>query len=417
MAKQIAKISINTERIWSQLMELAEIGKQESGGVTRTSLSPEDLTARKLLINWMQETDLEVRVDEAGNIIGRLPGTDESIAESVMTGSHIDSVLNGGEFDGPLGVLGALEAVRTIQENGVKLKRSIELVSFTDEEGARFSASFTGSKGMCGLFGRHHLDEMVDQDGITYSQAFLQAGLNPDNYENARREPGSIKAFVEIHIEQGKVLENEDLSVGIVTGIAGPMWLELTIQGESGHAGTTPMHLRRDSGLAAAELMLQVEQIAKAYQGVGTIGRIHFEPGGVNIIPESASFMIDLRHADAEKRELMKSEIELALRNICEKRSLQHNLTVNMDIPPVLCSNMIVDVMEEACQELAYKPFRIVSGAGHDAMIMSNITDVGMIFVRSKDGISHNPKEWSSKEDISDGVNLLMQTIIRLASE
>ncbi|WP_047151833.1 Zn-dependent hydrolase [Aneurinibacillus tyrosinisolvens] len=411
-----AILAINAERVWTQLIELAEIGRQESGGVTRTSLSPEDLEARELLIRWMTEAGLEVRIDEAANIIGSLPGTDPSLAP-VMVGSHIDSVLNGGKFDGPLGVLGGLEAVRTIIENDIKVQRTIEVVSFTDEEGARFSAGFTGSKGMCGLFQRHHLDQMIDKNGVTYAQAFEQAGFNPDDYEKANRKPGSIKAFIEIHIEQGKVLENEGLPVGIVSGIAGPMWLGVTINGEAGHAGTTSMNLRFDPGLAAAEVMLQVEQIATEYQGVGTIGQIQFEPGGANIIPAQARFSIDMRHINQEQRNQMKEKIESALEFICHKRSLQYDLKVNMDIPPVLCSENIVTIMEEACSDMDLKPFHIVSGAGHDAMIMSHITEVGMIFIRSKDGISHNPKEWSSFEDVSCGVNLLMQSLIRLANE
>lgn len=409
-------IEVNLDRLWNRLMELGRIGETRSGGVTRTSLTKEDLQARELLLFWMKDAGLQTETDPAGNIIGKWIGEDTT-APSVLTGSHIDSVFEGGRFDGPLGVLGALEAIQTLMEKGWRPKRTIEVISFTDEEGARFSGGFTGSKGLTGDFTREDLEGMVDADGITYSQAFLQAGLNPDDYEKAKRDRSTVHAFVELHIEQGRVLEHEGLPVGIVTGIAGPSWLEVAIYGEAGHAGTTPMHLRRDPGLGAAELALQVEHIAREHGGVGTMGRIELKPGGVNIIPASAHFFIDLRHIDKAQREAMKQKIEAELERISQRRQLTFDIKINMEIDPVPCSPRIQSTMKEAAQQLGQVPFALISGAGHDAMVLSSITEVGMIFVRSKDGISHNPKEWSSPEDIKEGVQLLMQTIWSLANE
>jgi allantoate deiminase len=405
----------NGERVWQHIMELAEIGRTGEG-VTRLSLTPEDLKARERLIEWMREAGLHVRVDGAGNIIGRLDGLDPTLTP-VMAGSHIDSVLNGGKFDGPLGVLGALEAVRVISEHGIPIQRSIEIVSFTDEEGARFPAGFIGSKGMVGALTTHDLQHLRDAAGVSYDEAFRAAGLDPTSYSEAKREKDSVYAYVELHIEQGKVLERENLPVGIVTHIAGPMWIEVTVRGEAGHAGTTPMNLRHDAGLGAAELMLFVEQVAKQNGGVGTIGRLQLSPGGTNIIPGTATLTIDLRHTDKETRDEMASLIQAKAYSICESRGLELDWTVKQAVDPVPCSPRIVNVAESACQACGFPYKRMVSGAGHDAMILSQITDVAMIFVRSKDGISHNPKEWSSLEDVTCGVNVLLETIVRLANE
>jgi allantoate deiminase len=405
-------LRINGERLWSDLMELGQIGELPSGGVTRTSLTPVDMKAREWLLQRMNEAGLETWVDAVGNIIGVYRGT-ESHLPKVMMGSHIDSVIEGGKFDGPLGVLGALEVVRTLTENGIRLRHDIEVVSFTDEEGARFRSGFVGSKGMIGEVDASFLAQQ-DDDGFTIKEALEAAGYDPD-FSTAARNGGDIKAYVELHIEQGKVLESLDIPVGIVTGIAGPSWLNISIYGEAGHAGTTPMNLRKDPMVAAAEVMVQLEQIAIEHGGVGTVGKMLLSPGASNVIPGKAQFTVDLRHIDLEQRLHMKNELADSMNKICEKRGLRSEIQEDMALPPVACSPAIINVLKQSAKEMEWTAHEMISGAGHDAMVLSKITDVGMIFVRSKDGISHNPKEWSSKEDCARGVDLLLQSAIRLA--
>ncbi len=416
MISMIAIHQINQQRLWETLMKLGEIGAGSNvteEGVTRLSLSLEDLKARQYVIDVMKESGLEVRVDSVGNIIGKLEGMNPD-APIVMTGSHVDTVLHGGLFDGALGVLGAVEAIRSIKESGVELTHSIEVVSFTDEEGTRFGTGYIGSKGMSG-----YLDEktflLKDANGITYGEAFEQAGFDPSLYKQAIRQSKELKAYVEMHIEQGKVLEEHELAVGVVTDIQGPVWLEVTLTGHPDHAGATPMNMRKDASLAMAEIMLEVERLAIKYKGVGTVGKMKVEPGGVNIIPGKAAFSIDLRHVDKELRTKMVNGVTNAIRDISDKRLIESEIDIKKAVDPATCSNEIVEVIEKSCEELQVPTMKLQCGAGHDSLMMTNITNMGMIFVRSKDGISHNPKEWTEKEDCVVGTQVLINTLVKLA--
>lgn len=409
---------IDQQRLWDSLMKLAEIGSGspiDQEGITRLSLTKSDLQARAALVDLMEEVGLEVRIDTVGNIIGRWEGTDRT-APVVLTGSHIDTVQQGGIFDGALGVLGAIEAIRTLMEAGVQLKHSIEVVSFLDEEGTRFGTGYIGSKAMAGELMENVFD-LTDDDGITYREAFLQANLDPKLYREATRNKGEIKAYIEMHIEQGKVLEEHGLSVGIVTDIQGPLWLDITIIGSADHAGATPMNMRRDAALAMAEIILDIEAIARKYDGVGTVGKMTIEPGGVNIIPGKASFSVDLRHVDKIKRAEMVDAVYESVEKACRKRNAQHLIDIKKDVDPTSCSEEIIQVFEEACQDLTIPTMKLQCGAGHDSLIMSKMTKMGMIFIRSKDGVSHNPKEWSSKEDCATGTQVLLNTLVQLASK
>ncbi|GAE26102.1 N-carbamoyl-L-amino acid hydrolase [Halalkalibacter wakoensis JCM 9140] len=411
----IATIQINQQRLWENLKELGEIGASSNSeeGITRLALSLEDLKAREYVIRVMKESGLDVRVDSIGNIIGKFEGADPT-APVIMTGSHVDTVIQGGLFDGALGVLGAIEAVRSIKESGIKLKHSIEVISFTDEEGTRFGSGYIGSKALTGYLDEQTL-QIKDASGITYAEALQQAGFDPTCYKEAIRKPEEIKAYLEMHIEQGKVLEENELPVGIVTNIQGPVWLEVTLTGHPDHAGATPMHMRKDASLAMAEIMLEVERIASHYEGVGTVGRTQVEPGGVNIIPGKAVFTIDLRHGDKERRTNMVKEITDAIEWICEKRDIQVEVDFKKSVDPATCSEKIINVLEQTCAELKVPTMKLPCGAGHDSLMMTKITDMGMIFVRSKDGISHNPKEWTDKEDCIIGSQVLLQALIKLA--
>ncbi|MBP3952444.1 Zn-dependent hydrolase [Bacillus suaedae] len=409
---------IDQQRLWDSLMKLAEIGSSspiDQEGITRLSLTKSDLQARGALVDLMEEVGLDVRIDTVGNIIGRWEGTD-STAPAVLTGSHIDTVQQGGIFDGALGVLGAIEAIRTLMEAGVQLKHSIEVVSFLDEEGTRFGTGYIGSKAMAGEL-KENVFDLIDDDGITYREAFLQANLDPALYKDATRNKGEIKAYIEMHIEQGKVLEEQGLSVGIVTDIQGPLWLDITITGSADHAGATPMNMRKDASLTMAEIILNIETIAKKYDGVGTVGKMTIEPGGVNIIPGKASFSVDLRHVDKVKRAEMVDAVYESVERACQKRNAQYLIDIKKDVDPTSCSEEIIQVLEGACQDLTIPTMKLQCGAGHDSLIMSKMTKMGMIFIRSKDGISHNPKEWSSKEDCATGTQVLLNTLVQLASK
>lgn len=405
-------VKINGDRLWCDLMELGRLGELDNGGVTRLSLTPEDMAARGWLVRRMEEAGLEVRADAYGNVIGIYRGSEPNLP-SIMIGSHIDSVIQGGKFDGPLGVLGALEVVRTLSEHGIRLRRSVEVVSFTDEEGARFRSGFVGSKGMSGGADERFLAQ-ADDDGVTIREALTEAGYPVHGLDQAIKKQGDIHAYIEIHIEQGKVLESQGAAVGVVTAIAGPSWLTVTLRGEAGHAGTTPMPMRRDPLPAAAELMLQLERIAAEHGGVGTVGKLQVSPGASNVIPGKVEFTIDLRHTELAQRQSMRQQVEQALRDICARRELLHEVREDMAIPPVACSQAVVEALRQSAADIGLDAPSIISGAGHDAMIMAEITDVGMIFVRSRDGISHNPKEWSSPEDCEAGVDLLLQAVLRL---
>lgn len=407
---------INSERLWDRLIELSKIGQQDSGGITRLSFSKEEREAKDLVTSYMKEAGLTVREDAVGNLIGKLIGKDPK-APIVLTGSHVDSVYNGGNFDGPLGVLAAVEALQTMKEQGVHPTHSIEVVAFTDEEGARFNFGMIGSRGMAGTLKVEALSQAKDSQGVSISDAMLQAGFQPDQIHQAVRSKGEIKAYIELHIEQGKLLENKNLSVGVVTGIAGPLWMKFTLEGEAGHAGTTPMSIRRDALAAAAGIMHIIEEESRSTGStVGTIGQLQLFPGGVNIIPGRVEFTVDLRDIDEGVRNTVERKIIARARQLCEERSISLSIEDLQRISPAPCSPMVQEAAHKACEQLGFEIFTLSSGAGHDGMQLVNLCDMGMIFVRSKDGISHNPAEWSSKEDCRDAANVLYQTLLNLAN-
>jgi len=407
------QMTINKERLWNSIMELGNIGKGKQNGVTRLSLSKEDQQARDYIVDLMNEAGLEVRVDEVGNVIGKLVGLDDDLPV-VMTGSHIDTVVEGGMFDGALGVLGGIETLRTIKESGIVLNHSIEVVSFTDEEGVRFGSGFIGSKAMIGEVEETHFS-LIDNDGVSYKEAFEEMKLDYMNFSLARRKGENIKAYIELHIEQGRVLEMEDLSVGIVTEVQGPVWMVVDVQGQTDHAGATPMNLRKDASLAAAEMLPLIEEIAVKWEGVATVGKMEFIPGNVNIIPGTVRFSIDFRHTNKQIRDYMKNDIIKALKDVTSKRKVDFSVSVQMEVDPMKCSSNIVQEIERSFWETSLPVFKMKCGAGHDALLLGKITDFGMIFVRSKDGLSHTPYEWSSKDDCAKGTQVLCQTLFRLA--
>ncbi len=411
-----SSIEIDAERLWFRLYELAKIGRSEGGGVTRLSFTEEERAAKDLVVSYMREAGLEVREDVAGNLIGRREGSEPEMPV-VLAGSHVDSVPNGGDFDGPLGVLAAVEALQVMEERDLNTQRPIEVVAFTDEEGARFGFGMIGSRATAGTLTPEDLDR-EDENGVSIAQAMRDRSLDPERIGEAARPAGSIYAYVELHIEQGKILENEALPVGVVTGIAGPVWLRLILEGEAGHAGTTPMGLRRDALSAAAAIIGTIErEAARTGTTVGTVGQLELKPGGINIIPGHVSFSLDLRDIDQDVRDEVEARISDKARRICEERGIVLETQTLQRLPPVLCSDLVREAAKEACDALAFEPFELASGAGHDGMHLADLCSMGMVFVRSKDGLSHNPEEYSSREDCAAGAEVLYHTLLKLANE
>ena len=406
---------IDGERLWRRISDLGEIGKQEGGGVTRLSFTDEERAAKDEVASYMEEAGLSVYEDAAGNLFGRREGRNPD-SPTVLVGSHVDSVYNGGNFDGPLGVLAGIEVLQTMQEQGIETEHPIEVVAFSDEEGARFSFGMLGSRALAGKLTPEDLTTYEDKDGVSIAGAMRAYGLDPEKIGDTARPDGSIKAYVELHIEQGRVLENEDLPVGIVTGIAGPVWLRFTLTGETGHAGSTPMNLRRDALAAAAEIMGVVEaEAARTGTTVGTVGQLDLEPGGINIIPGKVRFSLDLRDIDEGVRDGVEARIMEGTEEICQRRGVRVEVRELQRLPPAPCSGPPRDAAARACERLGIRPFTLPSGAGHDGMQLTDLCPMGMIFVRSKNGLSHNPDEWSSQEDCAAGGNVLYHVVLDLA--
>lgn len=411
------RMEINKDRLWARLMELGEIGKQSSGGVTRYSFTLDESRAKDLVIAYMKEAGLAVREDAAGNIIGRREGTNPA-ASVVLTGSHIDTVPDGGMFDGALGVLSAIEALQRMNELEIRNVHPIEVIAFTDEEGTRFGFGMIGSRAVAGTLRQEDLEQR-DEQAISIADAMRNAGLAPERVGEAAKPPHEVQAYVELHIEQGRVLENLDEPVGLVTGIAGPLWQQFTLTGEAGHAGATPMHLRRDPLQAAAEILNYIYAEAKKYENaVATIGKLKTLPGGVNVIPGEVQFSLDLRDIDEAERDRLEASIHAYNQQVCEKLGIELRIDLLQRVAPAPSSPKVQEAVAQAGKLAGLSELpRLVSGAGHDGMQFSSLWPLGMIFVRSRGGISHNPEEWSSPEDCAAGTEVLYHTLLQLANE
>lgn len=405
--------------IHEQIEELARFNRDPAGGgVTREVFTPEYMEAGDHVAALMREAGLAVRSDSFGNLFGRLEGADASAA-AVLTGSHIDTVLNAGRYDGVLGVLGAIAAVRSLRAGGWKPRRPVEVVCFAGEE-PRFGRGCIGSRAMTGGLTRDELDAFTDLSGTTLAAVLRAAGLDPDRLTEARIDPAAVHAFVELHIEQGIVLESAGIPVGVVTHIAAQHSMRLTLRGEAGHAGATPMALRRDALAGAAEVVVELERLAHEAPGataVGTVGVISALPGAINVVPGTAELLVDIRDRELGPRTRLVEAFVAAVAAIAGRRGLEHELATISSDAPLACSPGVVAAASAACGELG-TPFReIVSGAVHDAIIMGGQVPVGMIFVPSRGGISHSPLEYTAPEEIDRGVEVLAGTLAILADE
>lgn len=405
---------VNQKRIYNRLMQLGVIGDTEDG-VYCLALSPEENEAHALVRQYMEEAGMTVHMDKAGNLVGRKEGTDPN-ASVVMTGSHIDTVYGGGKFDGRLGVIGGIEAVQIMNEQGIETTHPIEVLAYRDEEATRFVGSYSGAGHLTGGYDKGIMTHQ-DKDGKSVVECLKACGIDPEHVDEAVLPAGYAKAHLELHIEQGGVLESKGLSVGIVTGICCQIRGEVTIKGVASHAGTTPMNLRNDALTAAAEVMLAMESEAKNYPGaVATVGKIKAFPGGVNVVPGEVRFSIDMRNQKAALRDEMYEKIKEKAEEICANRNVSVEFNVLMkDEEGKPCADHIQELIAKACKESELPEFYMPSGAGHDSSTFADFCPMGMIFVRSKDGISHNKVEYSSPEDCAAGTEVLYRTMLELA--
>lgn len=400
------------KRLEENFQRLLKIGRQEGGGITRLAFGDADWEARKVIIELMENAGLKVRFDAFGNIIGRREGLGLEKAV-VMLGSHIDSVPNGGNFDGVVGVLGAIEVLHCLEEEEYRNDHPIEVVVFMAEESSRFGVATLGSKAFCGKLTPQNLEQYQDKDGISLGQAMQERGFIPGRIKQAQYK-GDIKAFLELHIEQGKVLETTNHQIGIVTGIAAPTRFQVILIGQADHSGATPMNMRQDALVAAAEVILLVEELAgkAAHHGVvGTTGVIKADPGVMNVIPGRVELGIDIRGISLESKQWVVDELISGIGRIRRKRSVEMEVITITDEIPVELSQEMVAVLQDVCKEHPYPTMLMPSGAGHDAMHLASLAPTGILFIPCRGGVSHNPAEWASLDDIVAGSEILLTAI------
>ncbi len=405
----------SSKRIERDINSLSKFGATPNGGVSRLALDAADLSARKFVIQLMEEARLLTRIDKAGNIMGLRPGVEPNLPV-VATGSHVDTVIDGGWFDGAIGVLGPIEALRVMNEEGIRTRRSVEVILFTGEEGSRFVGTL-GSRMMCGALSLDDAYSLVDQKGVSFRQAILDSGYDQSCLANVPRRKGEIDSFVEMHVEQGPVLEKAGLQIGIVEAIVGLVQLRGVIEGEAAHAGTTPMDLRRDALLGVAKVVQKVNEIVRAVGGncVGTVGWVDVEPGAFNVIPGKVEFGIDIRDTSETGLSSAIDAVKSSVAEICKQSGLQYEIKERARTAPTPMSERIMTTIEQVVRKKGIRYMRMPSRAGHDTMQMAHFTDVGMIFVPSKMGISHSPKEWTEWDDIARGTDVLLGTLEQLA--
>jgi len=405
-------VRINLDRLKKDLEELAQIGKDPNGGISRPSFSTADLEAREWLKDRMRTAGLSLRQDGVGNIFGRLEGE----GKTIMAGSHIDTVINGGMFDGSIGVLSALECLRRIKEERLKTTKPIEAASFTDEEG-NLVGDFLGSRSFISPPNKEMLESGRTQFGIPFLEVLKNTEFTIDSIMEAHKQRPEIEAFLEVHIEQGPVLETENKSIGIVDSIAGKNYWICHFIGEASHAGTTPFELRHDAFLGLADFALKSTQYVASqhYGSMLTIGRIQAHPGTFSIIPGRVDFSLDFRSPSKETLDEIENSLVFSANDIASTRGLEFSHVLIDKTDPVRISPQIVDLMKEESEKLGHTYMTLPSGAGHDAQIIAAVAESGMIFIPCEDGISHSPYERIKWEDLERGANLLLSMLLRLA--
>ena len=422
LAPRTKLLTVNKRRLMRDLNAIGRIGIGDRGSVTRLVFSIKELRSRQLLLHLMRQAGLKIHIDGIGNIFGRLEGRDRK-RPAVLAGSHLDTVIHGGKYDGPVGVIGALEAIRTIRENGISVRAPLEVVCFVGEESSRFGFSTLGSSLVAGKVDLKDLTHAVDPQGTKLADVLLSLGISPRNLRQLQREPKSLKAYLELHIEQGPVLEAKGKRIGLVTSIAAPSRFRVVFKGRADHSGTTPMEMRKDALVASAQLIEYIETVCRKYSSmakgrvVGTVGAMKIEPGVINAVPGRTELSIDIRSTLAQSKARVARMVKEQARVIAERRGLGIKILKIREENPVPLDPGLLRLTEKICQSKRIDYEIMPSGAGHDAMQMAKITPAAMIFVPSRRGISHNPLEWTDPDDIALGAQLLMETLIRVGNE
>ena len=393
---------------------LAEIGR-EQGVLTRPYASAAMTRANALVGGWMQEAGLSIRMDGAGNLVGRVAGSDPD-AGTLLLGSHLDTVADAGAFDGPLGVMVAIAALTRLRDEGVALPFAVDVLGFADEEGLRFGTAYLGSRALAGSFDDALL-ELHDEDGTSLRDALAAFGGDPDRIASASRRGEQLLGYCEVHIEQGPVLDDLGVPVGVVSAISGATRVEVRFTGHAGHAGTTPMDVRRDAACAAAELVLAAEATARATPGlVATVGRLNALPGAPNVVPGAANASIDVRHADDATRRLAVDELRATAEAIAARRDVGIEWERRLETPAVDTDPQLTVQLEASVAELGLDLHRMPSGAGHDGVALAELTGIAMLFVRCAGGLSHHPDESVAEADVAVALDVLDGFLRRLAA-
>ena len=406
-------IPVNKDRLGRSLMDMAQVGALPLGGSCRAALSPADKAGRDLFVGWCKEAGCHVTIDQVGNLYARRSGRDDSRV-AVATGSHLDTQPHGGKFDGVYGVLAGLEVIRALNDTGATTEAPLDVIVWTNEEGVRFGPPLTGSSAFAGAVSVAEVHASPTLDGTTVQQDLESLG-----YLGAER-PGSRKldCFIEAHIEQGPILENENKTIGVVTQVQGIRWLRVTIVGQDSHAGTTPMHMRRDALLGTAHMLVVINRLARNQDQWArlTNGRLVVEPNSGATIPGKVTFICDLRHPDAHILNALDEKIQASIRQIAEEHGLEAAIERSLDIAPVHFADTLIEVVRDSARKLGYSFKDMLSGAGHDAMNVARVVPASMIFVPCKGGLSHNEAESATPEDLAAGAHVLLHALLARAS-
>lgn len=398
------------QRIERHIEALAQFTATPGQGTTRLSYSPQDKQARAYIKGVMQSAGLDVREDAIGNIYGRLAGSHFDLP-TVLIGSHFDSVPHGGAFDGPAGVVMGLEIATRFKLQQLRPTYPLEVVALVEEEGASFGAGLLASRAITGQVSAEDLHQLYNSEGMSAAECMAQVGFNADNVASVIRQPQQLKAFIELHIEQGPILEHARQDIGLVETIVGLCQLVVTIDGKAGHAGTTPMDMRTDALLASSQLIQKIAQVATDLgETVATVGKLQVLPNGSNVIPSQVIFSVDVRSKDKHRLEQAINSITHAIKQL-EKDKFQTHIEQKIAIHPTQLDRDIFKRLQRSCQELGYTSRTMVSGAGHDAMVLAGITPVGLVFVPSKKGLSHHPDEWTDYVQIEKGIDVIYEVV------
>ena len=403
------------ERIERDIVELSKFNSSKDGGLTRFSLTKEDRAARNYLRSELEKLDVSLYEDQAATLFARREGTDPD-APAIMIGSHFDSVRNGGNFDGPAGVVMALEIMRALDENNVRTKYPIEFVAMIEEEGGRFGSGVFGSRAMAGLVTYEQLLANKDSEGVSMAEALEKFGFDPKRIGEAKRDPQKVKAFIELHIEQGPILEKNGKDIGIVEFIVGINEFKVILSGRPDHAGTTPMDMRADALSVAAKVISKIDGYPAAENNgtVATVGVLEVKPGAANIVPAQVVFTVDIRSKDEESIKRVRDKIISDLEQQTGSSEVSYQAVDMLNVKPVRMNQEVIGMFEESADKLGLSYQMMLSGAGHDAMVMAAICEVGLIFVPSKDGRSHCKEEWTDFDKLQNGIELIYDTIVKL---